>query len=253
MDLYQGARTVMTTKTIPIFHQFFDPVSSTYTYCLATGEGREAIIIDPVKEHVETYIEFLNRHNVKLVAAIDTHLHADHITGTGELSKSKHCAVMMGKETAAECVDVSFKDGDNYNFDGIHFKAIYTPGHTDDSYCFYINEHYLFTGDTLLINATGRTDFQHGNAHDQYHSLFEKVLTLPEETIVYPAHDYNGKTSSTIGKEKQDNPRLQVTSEAEYVEMMNNLNLPRPKQIDIAVPANKLCGLSADVVTNGDV
>lgn len=236
----------MTTKTIPIFHQFFDPVSCTYTYCLATGEGREAIIIDPVKEHVDQYIAFLGRHNIKLVATIDTHLHADHITGTGPLSQSQQCTIMMGKETAAELVDVSLSDGDTYNFDGIHFKAIYTPGHTDDSYCFYINEHYLFTGDTLLINATGRTDFQHGNAHEQYHSLFAKVLTLPDETLVYPAHDYNGKTSSTIGKEKRENPRLQVQNEAEYVDMMDNLNLARPKQMDVAVPANRLCGLPVE-------
>ena len=233
----------MTRNQIPIFHQFFDPVSSTYTYCLASGEGREAILIDPVKEQVNQYIEFLNGHNIKLVAAIDTHLHADHITGTGSLRSTHQCTVMMGKETAAECVDVRFSDGEEYQFDGIKFKALYTPGHTDDSYCYYINQHYLFTGDTLLINGTGRTDFQHGSAHDQYHSLFDKVLTLPEETLVYPAHDYNGKTSSTIGKEKRDNPRLQVENEAQYVDMMNNLNLPRPKQMDIAVPANRLCGL----------
>ena len=243
----------MTIKTIPIFHQFFDPVSSTYTYCLATGEGREAIIIDPVKDQVAKYGEFLERHEIKLVAAIDTHLHADHITATGSLRKSNQCPIMMGQETAAECVDISFSDGDYYDFDGIDFKAIYTPGHTDDSYCFYINEHYLFTGDTLLINGTGRTDFQHGNAHDQYHSLFEKVLTLPEETLVYPAHDYNGQTSSSIGHEKQHNPRLQVENEADYVDMMNNLNLPRPKQMDVAVPANKLCGLSENELTNGEV
>jgi glyoxylase-like metal-dependent hydrolase (beta-lactamase superfamily II) len=235
----------MTIKTIPIFHQFFEPISSTYTYCLASGEGREAIIIDPVKEQVDEYIQFLNQHHIKLVAAIDTHLHADHITGTGLLSKSQQCSIMMGKETAAECIDVGFSDGDCYDFDGIQFKAIYTPGHTDDSYCYYINGHYLFTGDTLLINATGRTDFQHGNAHHHYQSLFEKVLTLPEDTVVYPAHDYNGKTSSTIGQEKKHNPRLQVSNESEYVSMMNNLNLPKPKQMDIAVPANRLCGLTS--------
>ncbi len=233
----------MTAKTVPIFHQFFEPVSCTYTYCLSSGEGREAIIIDPVKERVDDYIAFLNQHNIKLAAALDTHLHADHITGTGSLSKSQHCAIIMGKETKAECVNVSLSDGDVHYFDGIHFKAIYTPGHTDDSYCFYINGHYLFTGDTLLINGTGRTDFQHGSAHQQYHSLFDKLLTLPEETLVYPAHDYNGKTSSTIGKEKKDSPRLQVKNEAQYVEMMNNLNLPHPKQMDVAVPANQLCGL----------
>ena len=225
-----------------VFKQIFDEKSCTYTYILASGMGREAIIIDPVKEQVPQYCDFLNKMKIRLAVAIDTHLHADHITGTGDLANKERCIIMMGKQTKAECVDAFFSDNEYYCFDGINLQAKYTPGHTEDSYCYYVNQRMIFTGDTLLINGTGRTDFQGGSAAQQYQSLKYSILTLPSNTIVYPAHDYNGETSSTIVKEQRENPRLQVQSESEYVELMNTLSLSKPKLMDIAIPANLQCG-----------
>tara|TARA_B100001996_G_scaffold379353_1_gene364977 strand:- start:497 stop:1189 length:693 start_codon:yes stop_codon:yes gene_type:complete len=220
-----------------IFNQLFDVKSSTYTYIIASDKGREALIIDPVIENTEEYLNLLNELNLKLVKVIDTHIHADHVTGLNELSKRTNCTKIMGEKSKSEVVDIKVKEDDKVKIDNIELKTIYTPGHTDCSYSFLMNDR-VFTGDTLLINGTGRTDFQNGNAEDQYDSLFNKLLKLPEKILVYPAHDYNGKKFSTIESEKKNNPRLQVNSISQYVDIMNNLNLANPKMMDIAVPAN---------------
>ena len=220
-----------------IFNQLFDEKSSTYTYIISSGKGREALIIDPVIEHTDQYIKVLKDLDLKLVKVIDTHIHADHVTGLNELNKRTNCIRIMGENSKSEVIDIKLKDDENINIEKIELKAIYTPGHTDCSYSYLMNDR-VFTGDTLLINGTGRTDFQNGSAYEAYESLFGKLLKLPEETLVYPAHDYNGKKNSTIGSEKSNNPRLQVSSKEEYAEIMNSLNLANPKMMDIAVPAN---------------
>jgi sulfur dioxygenase len=220
-----------------IFNQFFDEVSCTYTYLISSGKGREALIIDPVLEKTDEYISFLKKLDLKLVKVIDTHIHADHISGMKELHKQTDCANVMGEKSLSEVVNIKVKDNEKIKIEDIELTSMYTPGHTDCSYSFFMKDR-IFTGDTLLINGTGRTDFQNGNSIDQYHSLFNRVLKLPEKTLVYPAHDYKGKKVSTIGQQKHTNPRLQVKSSNEYVELMNSLNLPNPKMMDIAVPAN---------------
>ena len=220
-----------------ILEQLFDTKYSTYTYIISSGKGREALIIDPVIEHTDEYIKILENLELKLVKVIDTHIHADHVTGLNELNQRTNCIRIMGENSKSEVIDIKLKDEENINIESIELKAIYTPGHTDCSYSYLMNDR-VFTGDTLLINGTGRTDFQNGSAHQAYDSLFGKLLKLPEETLVYPAHDYNGKKYSTIGSEKSNNPRLQVSSKEEYAEIMDNLNLANPKMMDIAVPAN---------------
>ena len=220
-----------------IFNQFFDTVSSTFTYLISSGKGREALIIDPVLENTNDYILYLKKLDLKLVKVIDTHIHADHISGMKELNKQTNCANIMGEQSLSEVVDIKIKDNEKIKIVNIELTSMYTPGHTDCSYSFLMKDR-IFTGDTLLINGTGRTDFQNGNPIDQYHSLFNRILKLPEKTFVYPAHDYNGNKVSTIGQQKNKNPRLQVKSVDQYVELMNNLNLDNPKMIDVAIPAN---------------
>jgi len=227
-----------------IFNQLFDDKSSTYTYIIASNKGREALIIDPVINNTNEYLKILKELDLKLVKVIDTHIHADHISGLNELSKRTNCKKIMGEKSKSEVVDIKVKENDVIKIDNIELKAIYTPGHTDCSYSFLMKDR-VFTGDTLLINATGRTDFQSGSSHDAYDSLFNKLLKLPEKTLVYPAHDYSGKKYSTIENEKNNNPRLQVKSAEEYAEIMNNLNLENPEMINIAVPAN-IKGLTLD-------
>ena len=229
-----------------IFEQLFDTKSSTYTYIISSGKGREALIIDPVIEHTDEYISILEKLKLKLVKVIDTHIHADHITGLNELNKRTNCTRIMGEKSKSEVIDLKITDNENIKIENIELKAIYTPGHTDCSYSYLMNDR-VFTGDTLLINGTGRTDFQSGSPYDAYDSIFNKLLKLPEDTLVFPAHDYNGKKNSTIGSEKNNNPRLQVSSKDEYAEIMNNLKLPNPKMLDIAVPAN-LKGLTLDQI-----
>ena len=220
-----------------IFKQVFDQKSSTYTYLIASSKGREALIIDPVLENVNSYIKLLNDLDLRLVKVLDTHIHADHITGASKLKDLTKCSTIMGEHTPAEAVEIKVKDEEFINLDNLKIKAMYTPGHTSDSFSFLM-DNYLFSGDTLLINGTGRTDFQNGNAKDSYNSIFNKLLKLPEETLVYPAHDYKGETVSTIGKEKKQNPRLQVSSVDEYIEIMNNLNLKKPTKIETNVSKN---------------
>ena len=227
-----------------IFRQIFDSVSCTYTYLISSGKGREALIIDPVLEKVDQYIKLLNQLDLKLVKVIDTHIHADHISGIAELRDKTNCVTVMGDKTPADVVAMKVSDEEIIKIDGIDLKALYTPGHTSESFSFLMNDR-VFTGDALLIKGTGRTDFQNGDPKDSYNSIFGKLLKLPDDTLVYPAHDYNGKKFSTIGEQRSNNPRLQVSSVDQYVEIMNNLNLANPKMMDVAVPAN-LKGLTLD-------
>ena len=234
-----------------LFRQLFDSVSSTYTYLVASRRGGEALIIDPVLEKVNRYLTLMDELDLRLVKAVDTHVHADHITGLGALRDRCRCITVMGERSAVDVVSMRVADGDRIEVEGISLEVLYTPGHTDDSYSFLLGDR-VFTGDTLLIRGTGRTDFQNGNPSEQYHSLFDRLLGLPDDTLVYPAHDYKGDTVSTIGEEKRCNPRLQVGSEDEYVDLMNGLNLSNPKMMDVAVPANLKIGLSqADVAARG--
>ena len=220
-----------------IFKQLFDTKSSTYTYLISSGKGREALIIDPVIENVTEYINLLSQLDLKLVKVIDTHIHADHVTGASKLKDITKCSTIMGAHTPAESVEIKVKDDDYINLDNIKIRAMYTPGHTSDSYSFLMNN-CLFSGDTLLINGTGRTDFQNGNPKESYNSIFNKLLKLPDETLLYPAHDYKGEKVSTIGKEKKQNPRLQVDSVEQYIDIMNNLNLQKPIAIDYNISSN---------------
>lgn len=228
-----------------LFRQLFDHESSTYTYLIASGRGREALIIDPVKPQLQTYLTLIEQLDLKLVRAIDTHTHADHVTALGGLRDATGCVTVMGEYSKAECVSERVREGEVIDVDGIRLKAIYTPGHTDESFSFHLDDPRLravFTGDVLLIRGTGRTDFQSGDAHQSWDSIVNKLFRLPDETLVYPAHDYKGWTVSTIWEEKHFNPRLAGRTEAEYVEIMNNLNLPDPKMMDVAIPANLACG-----------
>jgi len=234
-----------------IFRQLFDSTSSTYSYLIASRRGAEALIIDPVLEKVDRYIKLLNELDLRLVKAVDTHMHADHITGLAELRDRTHCITAMGEQTRADVVSMRLADGDKLDVEGVSLDVIYTPGHTDDSYSFAMEDR-VFTGDTLLIRGTGRTDFQNGDARQQYDSIFNRLLRLRDDTLVYPAHDYKGDTVSTIGEERRSNPRLQVPSVDAYIELMNNLNLPNPKMMDVAVPANMHIGLQqAEVAQKG--
>jgi sulfur dioxygenase len=230
-----------------IFRQLFDGVSGTYTYLLASRHGGEALIIDPVLEKVDRYIQLVNELDLKLVKAVDTHLHADHITGLGALRDRTHCITVMGDMSKVDVVSMRLTEGDKLTIEGLALDVIYTPGHTDDSYSFLMKDR-VFTGDTLLIRGTGRTDFQNGDPRAQYDSIFNKLLKLPDETMVFPAHDYKGETVSTIGEEKTFNPRLQVKSLDQYVTLMNGLNLPNPKMMDVAVPANMRVGFAQEAI-----
>ena len=228
-----------------IFRQLFDSVSGTYSYLLASRHGGEAMILDPVLEKADRYCQLLRELDLKLVKAVDTHLHADHVTCLGELRDRTHCITIMGEQTKADVVSMRVADGDKVTIEGLTLDVMYTPGHTDDSYSYLMGDR-VFTGDTLLIRGTGRTDFQNGCARAQYDSIFNRLLKLPGETMVFPAHDYKGDTVSTIGEEKAYNPRLQVKSVDEYVALMANLKLPNPKMMDVAVPANMHVGLHQD-------
>jgi sulfur dioxygenase len=232
-----------------IFRQLFDSTSGTYTYLLASRHGGEALIIDPVIERIDRYLQLVRELDLKLVKAVDTHLHADHVTGLGALRDRTHCVTVMGEHTKADVVSMRVTEGDRVQIEGLSLDVLYTPGHTDDSYSFLLDDR-VFTGDTLLIRGTGRTDFQNGDPRAQYDSIFNKLLKLPDETLVYPAHDYKGETVSTIGEEKFFNPRLRVKSVDEYADLMNNLKLPNPKMMDVAVPANMRVGLRQEEIAS---
>ena len=228
-----------------IFRQLFDSASSTYTYLLASRVGGEALLLDPVLEKTDRYLKLLEELDLKLVKVVDTHVHADHVTAMGALRDKTSCVTVMGEQSPVDVVSMRVSDGERVTIEGLSMTAMHTPGHTDDSYCFRMDDR-VFTGDTLLIRGTGRTDFQNGDAGQQYDSLFGGVLKLPESTLVYPAHDYKGDTVSTIGEEKSSNPRLQVAGRAEYIELMANLKLANPKMMDVAVPENMRMGLNID-------
>jgi sulfur dioxygenase len=230
-----------------IFRQLFDGASGTYTYLLASRRGGEALIVDPVLEKVDRYLKLIEELDLRLVKAVDTHLHADHVTGLGALRDRTHCVTAMGEQSNVDVVSMRLSDGDKLQVEGLALDVVYTPGHTDDSYSFVMGDR-VFTGDTLLIRGTGRTDFQNGDARAQYDSLFGRLLKLPDDTMVFPGHDYKGDTVSTIGEEKRCNPRLQVKSVDEYAALMANLNLPNPKMMDVAVPANQRQGLHQDEI-----
>jgi len=230
-----------------IFRQLFDQVSGTYSYVLASRRGGEALIIDPVLEKVDRYLQLMTELDLKLVKAVDTHLHADHITGLGALRDRTQCITVMGEQSQVDVVSMRLGDGDRLGIEGLELAVVYTPGHTDDSYSFVMADR-VFTGDTLLIRGTGRTDFQNGDPRAQYESIFNRLMKLPDETLVYPAHDYKGDTVSTIAEERAFNPRLQVKSVEDYIALMNNLGLTNPKMMDVAVPANMRQGLAQTAV-----
>lgn len=228
-----------------ILRQLFDHESSTYTYILADTHSRDACIIDPVKNKLNHYIQLCKELDLQLVLALDTHVHADHVTALGSLKDLTGCDTLVGSSGDVSCATQSLSDGKQLNIGSLTLDVMYTPGHTADSYCFYLpyeHQPYVFTGDTLLIRGTGRTDFQNGNPAQLYHSLHDKLLALPLDTIVLPGHDYKGWTSSTLREEKAHNPRLQLKSKVDFIHHMNNLNLPNPKMMDVAVPANLRCG-----------
>src|ERR1700745_1040133 len=230
-----------------IFRQLFDSVSGTYTYLLASRPGGKALIIDPVLEKVERYLQLIKELDLRLVKAVDTHLHADHITGLGALRDRTQCITVMGEQTKADVVSMRLAEGDKRTIEGVALDVLYTPGHTDDSYSFVMRDR-VFTGDTLLIRGTGRTDFQNGDPRAQYDSIFNKLLKLPDETMIFPAHDYKGETVSTVAEERAFNPLLQVKSVDEYADLMGKLNLPNPKMMDVAVPANMRVGLAQEEI-----
>jgi glyoxylase-like metal-dependent hydrolase (beta-lactamase superfamily II)/rhodanese-related sulfurtransferase len=228
-----------------LFRQLFDKTSSTYSYLMASRRGGEALLIDPVFDQTNRYLKLLEELDLKLVKVVDTHIHADHVSAMGSLRDATRCTTVMGAESPADVVSLRVRDSEAVTIEGISLTALHTPGHTSESYSFLMDDR-VFTGDTLLIRGTGRTDFQNGDPYEQYHSLFDRLLKLPEATFVYPAHDYKGDTVSTIGEEKAFNPRLQVSSAEEYAEIMNNLNLPNPAMMDVAVPSNLKLGLRSE-------
>jgi glyoxylase-like metal-dependent hydrolase (beta-lactamase superfamily II) len=228
-----------------LFRQLFDAASSTYTYLLASGVGREAVIIDPVKGQLQQYLTVIEDLELKLVTAIDTHTHADHITALGSLRDALGCVTVMGERTKADCVSYRVADGERLRSDGITLRALFTPGHTNESFSFVLEDQpapVVFTGDVLLIRGSGRTDFQGGDARASWNSIVHKLFELPDETTMYPAHDYKGWTASSIGEERRHNPRLANKTEAQYVDIMHALVLPNPALMDVAVPANLACG-----------
>jgi len=229
-----------------IFRQLFEQVSSTYTYILADENTREAVFIDPVLDKIPQYLQLLNELSLKLCYALDTHVHADHITALGTLREKTQCVTVHGAGSKASCVSRFVEDGEKILFGSHELQAISTPGHTIESFCYYLPKKergLLFSGDTILIRGTGRTDFQGGDAGQQYDSIHKKLLSLPASTFVYPGHDYKGMTVSTIEEEKTHNPRLQVKDRQKYIKLMSELNLPDPKMMDVAVPANLGCGI----------
>ncbi len=220
-----------------IFRQIFEPESSTWTYIAASRPGGDALIVDPVDRLADMYMEVLDQLGSKLAMAIDTHTHADHVTALGVLHDRTGCLTVMGERSQARGMGRRVRDGEILDCDGLCVKALFTPGHTDESFSFLLPDR-VFTGDVLLYRGTGRTDFQSGDARKSWDSIVNKLFRLPDETLVYAGHDYKGWTMSTIGEEKQFNPRVAGKTEAEYVALMENLNLPRPKMMDVAMPAN---------------
>lgn len=233
-----------------MFKQMFDTESSTYTYLLVDENTREAVIIDPVASHVDEYIAMIKQHNLHLKYALETHVHADHITASGKLRERLGIKTGVSELCGALAADMQLNDGDVLMMGNQTIHVIATPGHTAGSVSFLCNDR-LFTGDSLLINGCGRTDFQGGSAEMQYNSIVNKLFTLPDETLIYPGHDYSGRRVSSIVQEKVINPRLAGKTRDEFIGIMNNLNLPKPKLLDIAVPANRMCGVPEPEIVQG--
>jgi glyoxylase-like metal-dependent hydrolase (beta-lactamase superfamily II) len=229
-----------------IFRQLFEPQSSTYTYLIACDRTREAVLIDPVLETVERDLALLAELGLTLKYTVETHIHADHVTGAARLREETGSKAAVPEKSAAEHVGLPVREGITIAFGDLHLQPLYTPGHTDDhhAYLFRGSDGWrVFTGDALMIDGCGRTDFQNGDAATLYHSVHDKIFTLPEDTLVYPGHDYQQRRVSSVGQEKARNPRLGGgKSLGEFVALMNTLNLPRPKKMDVAVPANRECG-----------
>ncbi|PHQ82022.1 MAG: Zn-dependent hydrolase [Coxiella sp. (in: Bacteria)] len=225
-----------------LLRQFLDSETSTFTYLIANDYNAPAAIIDPVDVHIDLYNRFIDEFGLTLTYCLETHTHADHITASGKLAKQHNASIAVGKPSQAENVDIFLEDNQVLTLGDLNLKALSTPGHTDDSYCFAL-DNLLFTGDTLFIRGTGRTDFQCGCPRQQYASITEKLFAYPDETLIYPGHDYKTINVSTVGEEKRFNPRLQVANADEYATIMNSLNLAYPKKIDVALPANLKCGL----------
>lgn len=225
------------------FHQLFDPVSSTYTYLIVDAPSKEAVLIDPVDTELGEYLSLIRREGIRLKYVMETHAHADHITSAGDICKLTGAKAATPVHCNITPAEIQLNDGDTLTFgEDQKILTIHTPGHTAGSMSFYWNG-CLFTGDTLLINGCGRSDFQSGDSKSLYQSITEKLFTYPDATKVYPAHDYHGNKVSTIGHEKSHNPRLAGKSLDEFVTIMSNLNLPKPKMIDVAVPANLKLGV----------
>ncbi|QQR43148.1 MBL fold metallo-hydrolase [Myxococcus xanthus] len=234
-----------------LFRQLFDTTSSTYTYLLGDEERGTALLIDPVAEKLDRDLTLLRELGLSLTHALDTHVHADHVTASGLLRARTNAKVVSGI-TGAPCADIHVKHGDTLRAGTFTLQVLATPGHTDDSVSYLLGDR-VFTGDALLIRGNGRTDFQNGNAGTLYDSITRVLFALPDETLVYPAHDYRGLTVTTIGEEKRHNPRVAGRSRDGFIQLMNNLGLPKPKLIDVAVPANRACGLTAPVRTRGSL
>ncbi|PRD26610.1 UNVERIFIED_CONTAM: Persulfide dioxygenase ETHE1-like protein [Trichonephila clavipes] len=225
-----------------IFHQFFEKESSTYTYLIASEQTHEAVLIDPVASEIESYAKKLNEHNLTLVYSLDTHVHADHVTAANFLREKFGCKTVLHRHSGVACGDIFITDRSAIRVGEILIEARYTPGHTN-ACTSYVVDGMVFTGDALLIDGCGRTDFQEGSAETLYDSIHQQIFTLADETIVYPGHDYKGRLSSTVGHERLHNARLgKGKSKQDFVQIMTDLNLPYPKKIDIALPANKACG-----------
>ena len=225
-----------------LFRQLFDQETCTYTYLIADLEAKEAILVDPVLEQVERDLKLIEELGLKLRYCLETHIHADHITATAILREKTGCLGVVPANAQASCANKYMQDQETLKLGKIELKAIATPGHTDSHAAYLVNNKYLLTGDSLLIRGCGRTDFQSGDAGTLYDSITIKLFDLPDETLVYPGHDYRGQTASTIGEEKQWNPRFAGLNRPQFIELMNNLNLPNPKKIMEAVPANERCG-----------
>lgn len=229
-----------------IFRQLFDKESSTYTYLIADPVTKAAILVDPVLEQVERDLRLLEELGLNLHYCLETHIHADHITGTAKLREVKGCLGVVPDQAQANCASRHIKDGEMLQLDGIAIEAIATPGHTDSHMAYRVNNDRILTGDALFIRGCGRTDFQGGDAGVLFDSVTQRLFTLPEETLVYPAHDYRGCTISTIGEEKRWNPRFAKRDRASFIELMTNLELPKPQKMMEAIPANKHCGLCSE-------
>jgi sulfur dioxygenase len=233
-----------------IFKQLFDIESSTYTYFLADVASKEAVLIDPVDSQIDVYLALLASQGYTLKYSLETHVHADHVTASGDLRNRTQAQTGVSQACGAVTACLQLNDGDVLKFGRYELKVIATPGHTAGSVS-YLCKNRLFTGDALLIGGCGRTDFQGGDAGTLYDSINNKMFTLDDEILIYPGHDYNGKRVSCVGQEKAINPRLAGKTREQFITLMHNLNLPMPKLIDIAVPANRKCGVTEEMIPQG--